>query len=108
MTSPTHLQFALLTALARGPLHGYALIDEAEGTLGRRPGVATIYAALDKLTVLGWIAHAKDEVVDGRLRRYFVLSESGSTVLAAEANEMARRAERAMKALRSAAMGSTA
>lgn len=100
MTFPTPLQFALLTALADGPAHGYALIDEAEGALGRRPGVATIYAALDKLMILGWITHAKDEVVDGRLRRYFALSESGSAALAAEATEMARRAERAIKALR--------
>lgn len=100
MKNLTPLQFALLTSLADAPSHGYALIAAVEPLLGRRPGVATVYTALDYLAGAGCIVQAQDEVVDGRLRRHFAITAPGKAVLAAEAQVLARRVERAQRALR--------
>ena len=80
-------------------MHGYALLGEVAASLGRRPGVATIYASLEKLEDTGWITQDRDEVVDGRLRRYFTITSSGLDTLATEARELAHRAERAERKL---------
>ena len=85
----TRLQFDLLTALAPTRRHGYALIEEIERMTNRRPGVATVYAALSKLEHAGLVAPAGDEIVDGRVRRYFAITRPGSNALTAEATQMA-------------------
>ncbi|MEV0646500.1 helix-turn-helix transcriptional regulator [Phytomonospora sp. NPDC050363] len=89
--------FLILTALAREPLHGYGVITEvAELSGGRvtlRPG--TLYGALDRLTEDGLIDVDREEVVDGRLRRYYRLSEQGENLLAAETERMRRNVEAA-------------
>jgi DNA-binding PadR family transcriptional regulator len=73
MREPT---FMILTALAAGPQHGYGIMTEVErisdGRLVLRAG--TLYAALDRLTRDGLIAADREEVVEGRLRRYYVIS----------------------------------
>ena len=94
--------FLVLTALANGPRHGYGVIaDVASITGGRvrlRPG--TLYAALDRLSVDGYVAVAGEEVVDGRLRRYYTLTEPGAAALAAEADRLRERADQAIRRLR--------
>ena len=78
--------FLILTALAEQQLHGYALLRRVEelsdGRLRLRAG--TLYAALDRLVGEGLVAVDGEEVVDGRLRRYYVLSEVGHHALALE------------------------
>jgi PadR family transcriptional regulator, regulatory protein PadR len=80
MREPT---FWVLTVLAAGRRHGYSLINEArelsEGRVDLK--VATLYAALDRLGEQGLVAVDGDEVVDGRLRRYFRLTDAGATAL---------------------------
>jgi len=77
----------ILTALADGSQHGYGIItDVAEISGGRvrlRPG--TLYTALDRLRVDGLIGVDREEIVDGRLRRYYRLTPAGTKLLAAEA-----------------------
>lgn len=89
--------FLILTALASGPLHGYAVITEvagiSEGRVRLRAG--TLYAALERLAEEGLVRPAGEQVVDGRLRRYFELSEHGEEVLAEEVVRLRRNAERA-------------
>ncbi|WDH77536.1 PadR family transcriptional regulator [Microbacterium esteraromaticum] len=99
MAEMTRLQFDILTALAPARRHGYALIEEVERMTKRRPGVATLYAALNKLENAGFVIPAGDEIVDGRVRRYFVLSPSGVDALATEATQMATRSQIAMASL---------
>lgn len=99
MKGLTPLQFTLLTAVAEHPSHGYALIADAERALGHRPGVATVYSALDHLMEAGWIVQSRDEVVEGRLRRYFTITPPGASMLAAEAQKLASRAARAIRTL---------
>ena len=44
----------------------------------------TLYTALDRLCGDGWVAVDHEEVVDGRLRRYYRLSDTGANELAEE------------------------
>jgi DNA-binding PadR family transcriptional regulator len=94
--------FLILTALAGEPLHGYGLIAEvarlSEDRVSLRPG--TLYGALDRLVDAGLVAVDREEVVDGRLRRYYRLSEQGGGVLAAETERMRRNVEAAGRRLR--------
>ncbi|MFP1602360.1 PadR family transcriptional regulator [Microbacterium sp. 2216-1] len=99
MAEMTRLQFDILTALAPSRRHGYALIEEVERMTRRRPGVATMYAALNKLESAGLVAPAGDEIVAGRVRRYFMLTPSGVDALAEEASQMATRSQIAMRSL---------
>ncbi|MEU2614892.1 helix-turn-helix transcriptional regulator [Micromonospora sp. NPDC007271] len=89
--------FWILTALAGPPLHGYGIIREvaalSEGRLSMRPG--TLYGALDRLVEASLIEADREEVVDGRLRRYYRLSVTGSATLAAETERLRRNVEAA-------------
>ncbi|MER6301963.1 PadR family transcriptional regulator [Kitasatospora sp. NPDC001539] len=87
MQEPTLL---LLTALADAPRHGYALIQEisaiSDGRVKMRTG--TLYGALDRLLGQGLIEVAAEEVVDGRARRTYALTDTGRGALAAEAERL--------------------
>jgi PadR family transcriptional regulator PadR len=99
MREPT---FLILTALAVRPLHGYAVIQEVAALSGGRVVVpaGTLYAALERLTAEGLVAPAGDEVVDGRNRRYFRLTDDGARALAADADRQRRNAAAAESRLR--------
>lgn len=98
MREPT---FLVLSALAGGRRHGYALITEAEALSDGRVTlkVGTLYAALDRLSGEGLVRPAGDEVVDGRLRRYYELTDAGAEALATEAAQLQARATKAMARL---------
>lgn len=80
----------ILSALARGPLHGYGVIKMVEelsgGRLRLRAG--TLYDALDRLTREGLVAFDGEESVAGPPRRYFAITEAGRGVLGEEASRM--------------------
>lgn len=94
--------FFVLAALASGAKHGYALIkDTAELSDGRvNLRVGTLYAALDRLQEQGLVAIAGEEVVDGRHRRYFALTDDGEALLEAEAARLEANAKQARAQLR--------
>lgn len=94
--------FLILTALAGGRKHGYALIAEAAELSGHRVQlkVGTLYAALDRLASEGLIAEAGDEIADGRVRRYYDLTEAGALLLADAAERTSRIASEAKARLR--------
>ncbi|WP_433519678.1 PadR family transcriptional regulator [Nonomuraea sp. CA-143628] len=58
-------------------------------------GRATPCAAFDRLQEEGLIAEDREEIVDGRVRRYYRLTDDGATRLAAEAERMRRHARAA-------------
>lgn len=97
--------FWILTALAHGPRHGYAILVEidalSEGAASVR--VTTLYAALERLQAAGLIEPAGEEVVDGRARRYYALAPAGRAALEAEIERMRVRSTAARAALRGAA-----
>ena len=94
--------FLLLSALANGPQHGYGLMQAiSESTLGEvtlRPG--TLYTALDRLTAEGLITITGQEIVDGRPRRYYDLTDQGTAALTQAVDLMESRAKQARSALR--------
>jgi len=91
MREPTY--FVLATLLG-GPLHGYAIIKRAEEMSGGRVRLATgtLYTALDRLTDEGYVRLVSEEIVAGRVRRSYGLTDAGSAALRAEAQRMAEAA----------------
>ena len=91
----------VLTALAGGPQHGYAVIEDvlriSEGKVRLHTG--TLYALLDRLRESGLIEVDREEVVASRLRRYYRLTSAGAERLASEAAQMQRTAEAAASRL---------
>lgn len=85
--------FWILTVLAAGRLHGYAVLREVHeasgGAVQLKP--TTLYAALDRLARQGLVSADGEAVVDGRARRYFVLTEAGSTRLTREVEALTLR-----------------
>ena len=91
MRAPTYFTLA---ALLDGPLHGYGIIKRAEqlseGALRMTAG--TLYGALERLSREGLIAEQGQEVVAGRARRYYRLTDEGRSALEAEAERMSKAA----------------
>jgi DNA-binding PadR family transcriptional regulator len=99
MREPT---FLVLATLAEGKKHGYAIIQGVAslsvGEVEIKAG--TLYAMLDRLAFDGVIESAGEEIVDGRLRRYYELSPQGTTLLAEESKRRVRVSNIALRRLR--------
>ena len=78
--------FLILTALAGEPRHGYGIVgDVAELSAGRvRLAVATLYGLLDRLVGEGLLEVDREETHNGRLRRYYRLTDAGGAALAVD------------------------
>ncbi|MGA5305772.1 PadR family transcriptional regulator [Nucisporomicrobium flavum] len=99
MREPT---FWILTALAPEPRHGYGVIREAAALSGGRVTLqaGTLYAALDRLADEGLIEVDREELVEGRTRRYYRLTRSGATALSAETERLRASADAAAAQLK--------
>ncbi|PWJ47715.1 transcriptional regulator, PadR family [Quadrisphaera granulorum] len=97
----TEPAFWVLTALAEGPLHGYAVLKRvgelSGGTTSLR--VTTLYATLDRLSQQGLVRLVSEEVVDGRARRTYEITPDGRGQLTAEAERLLARARAAQQQL---------
>jgi DNA-binding PadR family transcriptional regulator len=84
--------FLILTALAAGAQHGYGIMtDVAEISGGRvRLRAGSLYAALNRLVMERLVEFDREEIVDGRLRRYYRLTPSGAERLAVEVDRLSR------------------
>jgi len=58
-----------------------------------------LYTALDRLRAEGLIGVHREEIVEGRLRRYYRLTPMGSDLLAAEAARLQANAKAALSRL---------
>jgi PadR family transcriptional regulator len=83
--------FLILTALASGPAHGYGILRSVEEmSAGRvRLRAGTLYGALARLEVEGYVELDREESEGGPVRRYYRLSGAGRRLLAAEADRQA-------------------
>jgi DNA-binding PadR family transcriptional regulator len=99
MQEPT---FLVLTALAEAPQHGYGIMTDVERISGGRVRLraGTLYAALDRIVAEGLVEADREEVVNGRLRRYYRLTPLGGDRLAAEVERLRHNATVAAKRLR--------
>ena len=100
--------FLILTALAAGAQHGYGIMTDVTDISGGRVRLraGSLYAALNRLTVEGLVEFDREEIVAGRLRRYYRLTQAGGQRLAAEVDQLARTtavARRRLQQLRSPA-----
>ena len=86
--------YFILAALLDGPLHGYAVIKRAqEQSEGRvNLAVGTLYGALERMADDGLIEVDHEEVVAGRPRRYFRVTDSGRAAVQEEAGRLAAAA----------------
>jgi DNA-binding PadR family transcriptional regulator len=93
--------FMILTALAEQSQHGYGILTDVQqisgGRVQLRPG--TLYTALDRLREDGLIGVDREEVVDGRLRRYYRLTPEGIKRLGVEAARLQAHATAALTRL---------
>jgi DNA-binding PadR family transcriptional regulator len=99
MQEPTYL---ILTALADERRHGYGVLVEvrriSDGRVDLRPG--TLYTALDRLCAQGLVGRAGEEIVDGRRRQYYALTDAGARELDEESQRLRSRASEASRRLR--------
>ncbi|WP_037606335.1 PadR family transcriptional regulator [Streptacidiphilus rugosus] len=107
LQEPTRL---LLTALADAPRHGYAIMQEvlaiSNGQVSLRTG--TLYTALDRLLQQGLVRVHAEEVVGGRMRRSYALTQEGRDALAAETERLSRTVREAERRLAARASGTAA
>lgn len=84
----------LLATLRRGPLHGYAIVEElretSEGAFDLAEG--TVYPALYRLEAAGLLASTWS-TASGRRRRTYRLTRRGRATLARERREWRQFAE---------------
>lgn len=77
-----HLDLLILAVLSRGPLHGYAVIDELRTRSGEAFDLpeGTVYPALHRLEKAGLLASSWSEAT-GRRRRTYDLTKEGRAAL---------------------------
>jgi PadR family transcriptional regulator PadR len=98
MSCVSEATYYVLAALLDGRLHGYGIIKKVASL---SPGSArlttgTLYGALDRLAGQGFVQPDGEEQVEGRLRRYYRITDDGAEAVRSEADRM-RRAARAVK-----------
>jgi DNA-binding PadR family transcriptional regulator len=99
MTEPT---FFVLTALCGPPLHGYGIVGEVdELSEGRvRLKIGSLYGILDRLVAEGRVEPDREEAYQGRLRRYYRITDTGAESLRTEAARQAANVRAATRRIR--------
>jgi DNA-binding PadR family transcriptional regulator len=93
-------QMLVLTVLADGPRHGYAINTEIEALTGNRLRPGSLYGALARLEARSLI---EPVTADGDERQRTVrITDAGRQTLRAELEQMARVAKAGLRALGSA------
>jgi DNA-binding PadR family transcriptional regulator len=84
----TETTFFILFSLFASPRHGYSIIKEVHSLSGGRISMAagTLYGAIKRLVELDWIEPVEKTIkqIDGRERKYYRLTKSGSARLRQE------------------------
>ena len=95
---PGTLDLLILKALQRGALHGYAIMQaiklRSDDVL--QVGESSLYPALQRLLVNGWVKAEWGASENNRRARYYTLTSSGRKQLSSERADL----ERMMTAIR--------
>jgi PadR family transcriptional regulator, regulatory protein PadR len=86
------LETLILKAIARGPLHGYAIVRWLEDATGEVLCIedGSLYPALYRMDQRGWIEAEWGTSEGGRRAKFYTLTPSGRKRLAASTAEWAR------------------
>ena len=95
-------QMLVLTVLADGPRHGYAVNAAIEALTGGKLGPGSLYGALSRLEGRGLIRPAEEERTGQERHRTMEITDSGRNQLRAELQQMARISAAGLRALGSA------
>lgn len=98
-TNPGERGILILTSLAGGDKHGYALMQDIESFSGVRLGPGTLYGALARMEEDGLVAALP---ADER-RRPYKITRHGSVVLEQELSQNAKVAKVGLRRLSAAA-----
>ncbi|GAA3299691.1 helix-turn-helix transcriptional regulator [Dactylosporangium vinaceum] len=95
----TDAQMVVLTVLADGPRHGYAINTAIEELTGRRLGPGSLYGALTRLEARGLIEPATADGEPADRQRTMQITDTGRTTLRTELEQLARVAQAGLRAL---------
>jgi transcriptional regulator len=89
---PGTLDLLILRALARGPMHGYGIAEclKQVSHAVLQVGESSLYPALQRLLVNGWVAAEWGVSDNNRRARFYTLTAAGRRQLAAERAEFER------------------
>jgi PadR family transcriptional regulator, regulatory protein PadR len=101
MTAMRQTTYYALAVLLEGPRHGYAILDLVREMTGGRVSLTTgtLYATLDRLVDDDMIRRTGTEIVNGRARQYFEITDKGSGAVQAEATRLEEAAAAVRRAL---------
>lgn len=94
-----HSQMLVLTALAAGPLHGYAINTAIEELTGTRLGPGSLYGALARLEARQLIEPAGEPSDAQERHRTVQITAAGREALRVELEQLARVSRAGLDAL---------
>ena len=98
---PGTLDLLILRTLQSGAKHGYGIAHRLKQVSGDvlQVGESSLYPALQRLLVNGWVKAEWGASENNRRARYYTLTAAGRKQLTAERNEFARMIEAIQKVL---------
>jgi transcriptional regulator len=89
---PGTLDLLILGALARGPKHGYGIAEHLKSSSADvlQVGESSLYPALQRLLVNGWVKAEWGASENNRRARYYTLTPAGRRQLRTEREEFER------------------
>ena len=98
------LDLLILKTVSIGPMHGYAIAQHIHrlSNDALRVEEGSLYPALQRMQVKGWIASEWKKSPTGRRARYYKLTNTGRRQLEEEASEFERSVAAIVRVLRQA------
>jgi|SRR5437762_4017350 len=89
---PGTLDLLILRTLSAGPQHGYGIAQRLKSTSDEvlQVGESSLYPALQRLLLNGWVKAAWGASENNRRARYYMLTATGRRQLAVERQEFDR------------------
>jgi PadR family transcriptional regulator, regulatory protein PadR len=89
---PGTLDLLILRTLVAGPLHGYGIADRLKIVSQEvlRVGESSLYPALQRLLLNGWVKAAWGASENNRRARFYTITAAGKKRLAEERDEFER------------------
>ena len=89
---PGTLDLLILRTLIAGPMHGYGIAQRLRQVSDDvlQVGESSLYPALQRLLLKGWVKAAWGASENNRRARYYTLTAAGRKQLASEREEFAR------------------